>query len=123
MTLNLDTIHSNLDDITLGGLQPGFELDLDRGKSLQASWQAKVAQKTIAPDSGAAPAIALPRLWELRDGRAMLRSTRPEEYDDDDKWKFVPYIGAVLLFFSWIVQSWPIFLNSRRRLPWKPLQK
>ena len=35
----------------------------------------------------------------------MLRSTNPELDDDDDKWKFVPYIGAALLFFSWIVQS------------------
>ena len=25
--------------------------------------------------------------------------------DDDDKWKLVPYFGAVLVFFSWIVQS------------------
>jgi hypothetical protein len=53
-----------------------------------------------------APAIELPRRWSLGDGRAMLRSTNPELEDDDDKWKFVPYFGAVLLFVSWISQSW-----------------
>jgi hypothetical protein len=58
------------------------------------------------PDTDDTPATALPRRWELRDGRAkMLPSTNPELDDDDDKWKFVPYIGAALLFFSWIVQS------------------
>jgi hypothetical protein len=139
--LNLETIHSNLDDIvTRGlppglelnldrggplnlddivtrGLSPGLELNLDRGKSLQAGWQ------TIVLDTDDTPATALPRRWELRDGLAkMLPSTNPELYDDDEGWKLVPPIGAVLLFFSWIV-LWPIFLNSRRRLPWKPLQK
>jgi hypothetical protein len=106
VTLNLDTIHSNLDDTVTRGLPPGFELNLGRDKSLQASWQAKIAPGTIVPETDDTPATALPRRWELRDVRAMLRSTNPELDDDDDNWKFVPYIGAVLLFFSWIVQSW-----------------
>ena len=44
--LNPETIHSDLDDIVTGGLPPGLELNLDRGKSLQVSWQAKVAPGT-----------------------------------------------------------------------------
>jgi hypothetical protein len=119
VTLNLDTIHSNLDDITPRGLPPGFEPNLGRDNSLQA----KVAPGTSVPATDDTPATALPRRWELRDGRAMSRSTNPELDDDDDKWKFIPYIGAVVLFFLWIGQSWPIFLNSRRRLLLKPLQK
>jgi len=91
VALNLDTIHSNLDDITTG-LPPGLELNLDRGKSLQANWQAKVAPETIVPETDDTPATALPRRWELRDGRAMLRSTNPELDDDDDNWKLVIFI-------------------------------
>jgi hypothetical protein len=123
VAFNLDTIHSNLDEITPRGLPTGFELDLGHDKSLHASRQAKVAPGTTIPETDDAPATGLPRRWELRDGRAMLRSPSPELDDDDDNWKFVPYFGGLLLFFSWIVQSGPIFLKSRRRLLWNPLQK
>jgi hypothetical protein len=104
--LNLETIHSNLDDIVTKGLPRDLELNLDRGKSLPVNWQAKVAWGTIVPDTDDTPATALPHHWELRDGRAMLRSTIPDLGDDDDKWKSVPYFGALLLFFSWILQNW-----------------
>ncbi len=107
VALNPETIHSDLDDIATGGLPPGLELNLDRGKSLQVSWQAKVAPGTHPyQDTNDTPATEVPRHWSLGDGRAMLRSTNPELDDDDDKWKFVPYFGAVLLFFSWILQNW-----------------
>jgi hypothetical protein len=103
--LNL-TIHSEPGDIAISGLSLSLGLNLDRDKLLQASWQAKVAPGTIVPETDDTPATELMRRWELRGGRAMLRSTNPELDDDDDKWKFVPCIGAALLFFSWIVQSW-----------------
>src|SRR5882757_1726515 len=74
-----------------------LELNLDRGV---------LNPETIHSGLDDTVTRGLPRRWELRDGRAMLRSTNPELDDDDDKWKFVPYIGAVLLFFSWIAQSW-----------------
>jgi hypothetical protein len=99
-TLNPGPIHSDLDDIVTRGLPPGLELNLDRGKSLPAGWQ------TIVPDTDDTPATALPNRWELGDDSAkMLRSTNLEVEDDDDGWKLVPYFGAVLVFFSWIVQS------------------
>ena len=97
-TLKLETIHSNLDDIATRGLAPSLELNLDRGKSLPAGWQ------TIVPDTDDTPATALSHRWEQYRSK-MLPSTNPE-LDDDDAWKLVPYFGAVLLFFSWIVQSW-----------------
>jgi hypothetical protein len=97
-TLNLETIHSDLDDIATRGLAPSLELNLDRGKSLPAGWQ------TIVPDTDDTPATALSHRWEQYRSK-MLPSTNPE-LDDDDAWKLVPYFGAVLLFFSWIVQSW-----------------
>ena len=104
--LNLETIHSDPDDIVIRGLPLDLELNLDRGKSLQVSWQAKVTPETIVPDTDDISTTAIPHRWELSDGRPMLRSTNPELDDDDEKWKFVPYFGAVLLFFSWILQSW-----------------
>jgi hypothetical protein len=97
-TLNPDTIHVDLDDIVTRGLPPGLELNLDRGKSLPVGWQ------TIVPDTDDTPATALPHRWEQYHSK-MSPSTNPE-LDDDEGWKLVPYFGAVLLFFSWIVQSW-----------------
>jgi hypothetical protein len=99
-TLNPDPIHSDLDDIVTRGLPPGLELNLDRGKSLPAGWQ------TIVPDTDDTPATALPNRWELGDDRAKMLPSTNSELDDDEAWKLVPYFGAVLLFFSWIVQSW-----------------
>jgi hypothetical protein len=37
MTLNLATVHSDLDDIATRGLTPGLELNFNRGKPLPAS--------------------------------------------------------------------------------------
>lgn len=105
-SLDGGTLNSDLDHIATEGLLPGLEPNLDRGKSLQASWQAKVAPRTIVPETDDTPATALPRRSDLSDGRAKLRSANPELDDDDDKWKCVPYFGAVLLFFSWILQNW-----------------
>jgi hypothetical protein len=112
-TLNPDTINSNLDDIVTRGLPPGLELNFIRGKSLPAS-QAKVAPRTIVPDTDETPATALSHPWELGDDRAkVLHSTNLELEDDDDaRWKLVPYFGAALFFFSWIVQS---ALAARKR--------
>jgi hypothetical protein len=104
--LYFQAIHSDLDDIVTGGLAPGLGLNPDGGKYFQVSWQAKDAPRTIVPDTDDPPVTELPRHWELRDGRAMLRLTNPELDDDDDNWKFVPYFGAVLVFFTWILQSW-----------------
>jgi hypothetical protein len=88
------------------GLRPSFELNPDRDKYFRVNWRAKVAPETIVPDKDEAPATELPRHWELSDGRAMLRLTNPELEDDDDKWKFVSYFGAMLVSFAWILQSW-----------------
>lgn len=104
--LDPETIRLDLDDIVTKALRRGLELNFDRGKSSQANWQAKDAPGTIVPDTDDTSATVLPHHWELRDGRAMLRSTIPDLDDDDDRWKSVPYFGAVLLFFSWIWQSW-----------------
>ena len=104
--LNLEPIHSDPGDIAISELPLDLELNLDRGKPLQVSWPAKVAPGIIVPDADDTPATELPRQWVLGDGRAeILRSIHPELDDDDEKWKFVPYFGAVLLFFSWILQS------------------
>jgi hypothetical protein len=107
--LNLKTFHSDLDDIATKGLTPGLELDLLRGKSLSVNLQAKVAPGTIVPDTDETPATADSHLWKLVDDRAkMLPSTKPDLDDDEEGnlgWKLVPYFGAALLFFSWIVQS------------------
>jgi hypothetical protein len=104
--LNLEPIHSDPGDIAISELPLGLELNLDRGKSLQVSWRAKVAPGTIVPDADDAPATELPRRWALRDGRAeILRSIHPELDDDDDKWKSFTYLASVLLFVSWILQS------------------
>ena len=115
-TLNPDPIRSALDDIMTRGLPPRLELNLSRGKSLPTNWQANIALGTIVPDTDDAPATVLPRRWELGDDRAkMLRSTNPELQDDDDAnagWKLVPYFGALLFFFSWIVKSG---LGARKR--------
>jgi hypothetical protein len=113
--LSPETIHSNLDDTVTREPAPGLELNLDRGvtlnfeKSLQASWQAKVAPETIIPETDDTPTTELPRRWQLRDGRAMLRSPSPELDDDDDNWKFVPYFGALLLFFRGSCKVVPAF--------------
>jgi hypothetical protein len=101
MTLTPETIHSDPDDIATRGLPPSLEVNLHRGKSLPAGW------RTIVSDTDDTSAAALPhRWWELGDDRVkMLRPTNAELDDDDDKWKLVPYFGAVLVFFSWIVQG------------------
>jgi hypothetical protein len=97
--LNLEAIHSDLDETMTLRLQAGQELQTGRGKSLQASWQ------TIVPDIDDTPATAvLPKVEQYRPKG--LLSKNPELDDDDDKWKCVPYFGAVLLFFSWISQNW-----------------
>jgi hypothetical protein len=125
--LNSDTFNSDLDSIvTLG--PPGQELQLDRGRALNsdtfhsdlddivtlgpplpASWSAKFGLWTIVPDKDETLATPLPHPWELGDDHAkMLPSTNSNLDDDDDAiagWKLVPYFGAVLLFFSWIVQN------------------
>ena len=79
------------------------------GKSLSVNWQAKVAPGTIVPDTDETPATADSHPWKLIDDRAkMLPSTNPDLDDDEEGnlgWKLVPYFGAALLFFSWIVQS------------------
>jgi hypothetical protein len=115
-TLNPETIHSDLDDIATRGLTPGIEPNFNRGKSLPASWPAKVGLWTIVPDTDDTPATTLPKRWELGDDRAKtLSSTNPELEDDDGAnagWKLVPYFAAALLFFSWIVQSG---LDARKR--------
>src|SRR5262249_52264071 len=112
-TLNLGTIHSNLDDIATRGLAPSLELNLGRGKSLPARWQAKVTLGTSVPDADDTPAIVPRTRWELGDDHTkILPSTKPELEDDDDGWKLVPYFGALLLFFSWIVKSG---LGARKR--------
>ena len=115
-TLNPETIHSDLDDIATRGLTPGIEPNFNRGKSLPASWPAKVGLWTIVPDTDDTPATTLPKRWELGDDRAKrLSSTNPELEDDEDAdagWKVVPYFGAALLFFSGIVKSG---LDARKR--------
>src|SRR5262249_42675519 len=117
-TLNLETIHSNLDDIATRGLAPSFELNLGRGKSLPATWQAKVTLWTSVPDTDDTYAIVPRDRWELGDDHTkILPSTNPEREDDDDAnpgWKLpwrialielVPSFGVLLLFVSWIVKS------------------
>jgi hypothetical protein len=115
-TLNLEMIHSDLDDIVTRGLPPSLELNLGPGKSLPASWQAKVAPGMIVPDTDETLTTALPPRWELVDDRAkILPSTNPTLDDDDEGnlgWKLVPYFGVVLLCFSRIVQSG---LGARKR--------
>jgi len=114
--LNPDTIHSELDHTVSTELLPSFMLKLNRGKFLSASWSAKVAPRTIVPDTDETIATALPRHWEFGDDRSkVLASTNPKlDVDDDAKggWKLVPYFGAMLLFFSWIVQNG---LGTRKR--------
>jgi hypothetical protein len=60
-------------------------------------------------DTDDTSAAALPHRWEIGDDRTkMLASTNPALEDDDEGnlwWKLVPYFGAALLFFSWIVRS------------------
>jgi hypothetical protein len=51
--LNLEAIHSDLDETMTLRLQAGQELQTGRGKSLQASWQ------TIVPDIDDTPATAV----------------------------------------------------------------
>jgi len=108
-TLNPDTIHSELDDTVSREMLPSLMLKLNRGKSLPASWSPKVAPGTIVPDTDETIASALPHRWDLDDDRAkMSPSTNPKLDVDDDPnggWKLVPYFGAMLLFFSWIVQN------------------
>ena len=115
-TLNPDTIHPELDHTVSRGLPPSPELNLSRGKSLPAIGQAKVAPETIVPGTDDTLATAHSHPWEPGDNRAkMLPSTSFELEDDDDAnagWKLVPYFGAALLFFSWIVQSG---LGARKR--------
>jgi hypothetical protein len=83
----------------------GLEPDFNRDKSLPSSWPAKVALGIIVPETDETLATLFPRRWEFRDDRAkMLRSKNAELHDDDDGWKLVPYFGAALVFFSWIMQ-------------------
>jgi hypothetical protein len=113
MTLTPETIHSDPDDITTRGLVPGLGLDFNHGKSLPASWLAKVAPGTIVPNTDETLATALPHRSAFGDDRAkMSASSNAELDDDDDGWKLVPYFGATLVFFSWIVQSG---LRARKR--------
>ena len=106
--LNPDTIHSDLDGVAAKGLPASLEVNFIRGKSLPAS-QAKVAPRTIVPDTDETPATALSHPWELGDDRAkVLHSTNLELEDDDEgnlRWKLVPYFGAALFIVSWIVKS------------------
>ena len=128
-TLNLETIHSNLDDIATRGLTPGLELNLGRGKSLPASWQAKVTLWTSVPDTDDTYAIVPRDRWELGDDHTkILPSTNPELEDDDEAnpgWKLpwrnalvqlVPSFAALLLFVSWIVKNGLTGHRIRKRL-------
>jgi hypothetical protein len=114
--LTPETIHSDPDDITTRGLPPSLEVNLHRGKSLSANWQAKVAPGTIVPDMDETLATALPHRWAFGDDLAkMLPSTDPALEDDDEGnlwWKLVPHFGAALFLSSWIVQS---VLDARKR--------
>jgi hypothetical protein len=108
MTLDPETIHSDPDDITIRGLSPSLEVNLHRGKSLSANWQAKVAPGAIVSNIDDTSAATLPHRWEVGDNRTKMGSTNHALEDDDEGnlwWKLVPYFGAALLFFSWIVQS------------------
>ena len=127
-TLNLETIHSNLDDIATRGLAPGLELNLGRGKSLPASWQAKVTLWTSVPDTDDTYAIVPRDRWELGDDHTkILTSTNPELEDDDanPRWKLpwrnalvqlVPSFAVLLLFVSWIVKNGLTGHRIRKRL-------
>jgi hypothetical protein len=104
MTFNPDTIHSELDDVATPGLPPGLEVNFNHGESFPKSWPVKVAPETIVPDADETPATTLPhRIEKYRPKK--LPPSYSELDDDEAGWKFVPYFGAALLFFSWIVQS------------------
>ena len=94
--LTPEAIHSDLDETMNLRLQAGQELQTGRGKSLQASWQ------TVVPDIDDTPATAI---LPIEKYRPKGWSTNPELEDDDEKWRSVPYFGILLVFFSWIVQS------------------
>ena len=83
--MNLETIHSDLDDIVTRGLPSALALNIDRGKSLRPGWQTKVAPGTIVPDTVYTPATALPHRCELGDDRAKMLPSTNSELDDDDE--------------------------------------
>jgi hypothetical protein len=121
------------------GLAPSLELNLGRGKSLPASWQAKVAVGTSVPGTDYTSAIALPDRWDLGDDLTkMLLSIKPglgvnpglrDNVDADAVWKLpwgialiplVPCFGALLLFVSGIVKSGLTGQRIRKREQRKP---
>jgi hypothetical protein len=118
-TLNLETTHSNLDDIAARGLAPSLELNLGSGKSLPASWQAKVTLGTSVPDTDDPYAIVHQDRWELGDNHT----------PDLEEWKLpwrsaliqlAPYFGALLLFVLGIVKSGLTGQRIRKREQRKP---
>jgi hypothetical protein len=103
MTLDADTMHSELNDAVPPGLRPGFEVSSNRGKPFPGSPPAKVAPEIMVPDADQTLATALPqRIEKYRSKRFPLSNN---ELDDDYGWTLIPYLGAALLFFSWIMQS------------------
>jgi len=132
-TLNLGTIHSDLDDIATRGPPPRLEVHLHRGKSLPASWQAKVTLGTSVPDTDDTFAIVPRDRWDLgHDHTKMLSSIIPglgDNVDANALWKLpwgialiplVPCFGALLLFVSGIVKSGLTGQRIRKREQRKP---
>jgi hypothetical protein len=138
-TLTRETIRSDPDDIVTRGLAPSLELNLGRGKSLPASWQAKVALGTSVPGTDATSAIVPPDRWDLGDDLTkMLLSINPrlgvnpglrDNVDAEAWWKLpwgialiplVPCFGALLLFVSGIVKSGLTGQRIRKREQRKP---
>jgi hypothetical protein len=104
MTLNADTIHSEPGDVATPGLPPGLEVNFNRGKSFPQSWPVKVAPETAVPVAVETPTTTLPHRVEKYRPK-MLPPNNNELDDDEAGWKLTLYFGAVLLFFSWVVQS------------------
>jgi len=150
LTMNLETIHSDLDDIVTQGFNPGQELQADPGgaltpetvhsdpdeivtRGLPPRLKVNLHRGKSLPDTDDTSAIVPRDRWDLGDDLTkMLLSINPglgDNVDANAAWKLpwgialiplVPYFGALLLFVSGIVKSGLTGQRNRKREQRKP---
>jgi hypothetical protein len=142
--INSATIHSDLDEILLGTLTPGLELQADNGRALNPATIHSELDDTVTRslepvlalnlasfhsivlDMDDTPAAMFPHREEFDDIRAKMLLLTGPELDDDDATgsKLAPFYGVALVFLVAIVFSrqgiFHVFQRDPFRQPPKP---